>query len=102
MFDHSTGQPSAVVLVDDKFDQLCKVRADEIDGDEEGNEWVVHYVLYETQDDEGATCYDLYQGDGEGNGIQICRGYSQGRMRSLTLRLGELVEWKAGVPLIGG
>lgn len=79
--------------------QIAKVDSGEIDGDDHGNQWVVHYVLYETADDDGRQCFDLYDSDGLGNGKQICRGYNIGAMRSLTLRLGDLVEWKEGVPL---
>lgn len=75
--------------------QHCKVRSDDYDGDETGREWAVHYVLYETVDDDGTRCFDLYSDDGEGNGDMIARGYDVHAMRSLTLRLGAFVAWGA-------
>lgn len=75
------------------FEQALKVVSPEYTGDESGREWRVHYVLYRTHDDDGRECFDLYDDDGAGNGTQIARGYHQRRMVSLTLRLGEFVEW---------
>jgi hypothetical protein len=77
--------------------QYLKVRTNEWDGDESGDEWQVHYVLMETEDDDGRRCFDLYTDDGEGNGNKVCRGYHETDMRSMTLRLGEFVEWKEQV-----
>lgn len=75
------------------LEQRVKVRSSDWDCDLDGRSWAVHYVLYETEDHEGINCFDLYDDDGKGNGTMICRGYHEGRMRSLTLRLGEFVEW---------
>lgn len=82
------------------FEQYAKVVSDEVDGDETGRHWKIHYVLYLTQDDDGRKCFDLYSDDGLGNGDMISRGYNERSMRSLVLRLGRHVEWKAGVPLV--
>ena len=79
------------------FEQDVKVRTSVVDGDESGNHWTVYYVLYDTEDDDCHVCYDLYEEDGNGNGKIVCRGYNINRMRSLTLRLGEFVEWGVGV-----
>lgn len=68
-----------------------KVRTGVVDGDEFGNEWTVHYTLYEGIDDDGVPCYDLYEGDDQGNGVLVCRSYRLSGVRSMTLRLGELV-----------
>lgn len=77
-----------------EFIQLVKVIVpNEWDGDEFGNEWQVHYVLYRTYNEEGNRCYELYLDDGKGNGNLICRGTNEAEMRRLTLRLGEFVEW---------
>lgn len=73
--------------------QIVKVVSDETTGDVFGNEWREHYVLYADNDDDGVPCFDLYTDDGQGNGNMICRGYNQGAMRSLTLRLGTWVAW---------
>lgn len=81
----------------EKFEQICRVKSSEWDGDESSHEWQVHYVLYATNDDDGRDCFDLYDDDGRGNGIRIARGYTKSRMVSLTLRLGEFVEWQFGV-----
>lgn len=82
------------------FEQCARVVSDDWDDDGTGQAvWRIHYVLYETVDDDDVKCYDLYDDDGRGNGTQICRGYNLDRMRSLVLSLGDLVEWKAGVPL---
>lgn len=78
---------------DPDFIQRVKVRSDETDGDETGRAWAIHYVLYETADEQGAKCFDLYEDDGHGNGVMLCRGHHESRMRSLALRLGEFVEW---------
>lgn len=75
-----------------RFEQVVKVVTDDWDSDH-GDEWRVHYVLYETVTDDGAECFDLYEDDGEGNGTQIARGFNKSRMVSLTLRLGAWVEW---------
>ena len=75
------------------FDQYAKVVSDEWDGNEDGVEWNVHYVLYKTIDDDGAHCFDLYKDDGRGNGDMIARGYNEAAMRSLVLRLGKFLEW---------
>ena len=80
------------------MEQIVKVVSDEYDGNEDGVEWRIHYILFETDDDDGLKCFDLYDDDGRGNGTMICRGYNLIRMRSLTLRLGDFVEWKVGVP----
>jgi hypothetical protein len=80
------------------FEQYCKVVSDEWDGNDDGVEWQVHYVLMATTDDEGTPCYDLCKDDGAGNGDIICRGYNVHAMRSLTLRLGKFLEWAPGVP----
>jgi hypothetical protein len=79
--------------------QIVRVRSAEFDGDEDGNEWQVEYVLFETHTD-GAIhhptpVYQLYDDDGRGNGSLICTGTSLKRMRSLILRLGQFVEWEA-------
>lgn len=81
------------------MEQICKVLSGEWDGDSFGNEWPVHYVLYRTTDDSGGEfhgreCFDLYSDDGAGNGDFIARGHNLIQMRSLTLRLGEFVEWE--------
>ena len=76
-------------------EQIVKVRSKEYDGDETGHEWQIHYVLLREADDEGTPCFDLYDDDGRGNGNMIARGYHEPSMVSLTLRLGEFVEWKA-------
>ncbi len=82
------------------MEQVAKVRGEATNGDEFGHEWREHFVLYRNEDDDGVECFDLYEDDGAGNGAMVCRGYHHGRMRSLTLALGELIEWKAGVPLV--
>lgn len=74
-------------------EQVVKVVSQEWDGDDVGNEWQVHYVLYRTRDDDGAECFDLYSDDGEGNGDMVTRGYNHAAMRSLTLKLGHFLEW---------
>lgn len=82
----------------DDMKQIVLVRSDGTDGDETGREWTVHYILYEMRD-EGRTCYDIYDDDGEGNGVQICRGYNLSRMLLLTLRLGVFIEWGKNQPV---
>lgn len=85
-----------------QFEQIVKVKSDEWDGDESGHHWQTHYVLYQTNDDldgNGHECFDLYDDDGEGNGDMIARGYNKSQMVHLTLKLGEFVEWKQGVPV---
>ena len=79
------------------FEQVLRIKSNEYDGDDAGNEWQVQYVLFRTEDADGTECFDLYTDDGKGNGEMICRGYSQGSMVSLALRLGEFVEWRASV-----
>ena len=85
-----------------KFEQLCKVVSDEWDGDDFGNEWPIHYVVYATCDDEGTPCFDLYSDDGKGNGDMECRSYNERRMVSICLKLGYFVEWKKNVPVNWG
>lgn len=80
----------------DDFEQIVRVESQETNADQFGG-WNVHYVVYRTRDDDGRECFDLYDDDGRGNGVKIARGYHQGRMVSLCLRLGEFVEWKASV-----
>jgi hypothetical protein len=103
MMGEATNKGHSPMTIDHSapFEQVLKVRSDEWDGDDDGNEWQVHYVLYRAAgdpgaDDENLTCYDLYSDDGKGNGEMICRGYHLGSMRSLALKLGELVEWQRG------
>lgn len=80
--------------------QLIKVKTGEIDQQEGGPEYEVHYVLFETVEDTGREddgCileYHLYIGDGDGNATLVAKGNSLKRMRSLTLALGEFVEWE--------
>jgi len=81
--------------MDYKFEQIVRVESNETDGNESGKHWTVHYVLYDTIDDEDRQVFALYTDDGEGNGVEICRGYNLNAMRSLALRLGEFVEWTA-------
>lgn len=74
--------------------QTLKVRTDEIDDDGRGRgEYTVHYTLYAGKDDDERPCFDLYCGDADGNGTMVARGYNEGDMRHMTLRLGEFVEW---------
>jgi hypothetical protein len=82
--------------------QLAMVRTNETDGDSYGNEWLLHYVVYHTVDDDSRECYDIYADDGEGNGTQVARGYNRSDVISIVLRLGDLVEWSRGVPLRTG
>ena len=49
------------------------------------------------EDDDGHECFDVYTDDGAGNGELVARGYNHERMRTLTLALGEFVEWAPGV-----
>ena len=79
----------------DDLIQECRVESDYVDGDEDGREWKVQYVLYKTLDDEYRVCYDIYTDDGLGNGVKVCRGYNANHMRSMTLQLGRFIEWKA-------
>lgn len=77
------------------MEQVLKVRTSETDGDETGAHWTVHYVLFETVDeDRDCPCFDLFDDDGRGNGKQICRGWNRNAMVSLALRLGAFVEWR--------
>lgn len=80
--------------------QICKVRTDIVDGDEGGNEWKVHYILYELDeptDYEGVHHkFEIYEDDGAGNGVFVCSGFSRRLMRGLILQLGEFVEWEEG------
>jgi hypothetical protein len=76
------------------FVQIVKVLSDETDGDEFGHEWKVYYILYQTEDQEGYPCYDLYTDDGLGNGVRISRGYKLRDMQNLILKLGKFIEWK--------
>lgn len=78
------------------MDQIVRVRTMDYDGNEDGVEGQIHYVLYRERDNAGRECFDLYEDDGRGNGDFIARGYHPGRMRGLVLRLGEFVEWEAG------
>lgn len=78
--------------------QIAKIKTDEIDGTEDGRvEWCVHYTVYETKDDDGFECFDIYCGDDLGNGRMICRGRRRFEMISLACRLGELIEYAEGV-----
>lgn len=70
------------------MEQVLKIVTDERDGDEFGQEWQLHYVLYESADDDGVTCWDLYEDDGAGNGTQVCRGYHKSSIVHMALRLG--------------
>ena len=79
------------------MNQVLRVDTGEIDGNEDGREWPVHYVLFQTEDDDGHECFDVYTDDGAGNGELVARGYNHERMRTLTLALGEFVEWAPGV-----
>lgn len=73
--------------------QVLRIDPNETDADTFGNEWRVFYVLYQVEDDNGTTCFDLFTDDGQGNGNMICRGYNLPDMRHMALRLGEFVEW---------
>jgi hypothetical protein len=84
------------------MEQIALVRTDTLDGDDFGNEWTLHYVLYRNEDHEGSPCFDIYEDDGAGNGVMLCRGWKESAMRSLILSLGDLVEWQKGVPLNRG
>jgi hypothetical protein len=77
-------------MTDHKFDQIIKVR----------QSYDRSYVVYETVDDDGKECFDVYEDDGEGNGTQVARGYNIIRIRSMVLCLGEFIEWRAGVPVL--
>jgi len=85
--------------MDHVFEQVLKVRTSETDDAETDIGWVswrVHYILYRTADDDGVECFDLYCGDDRGNAKMVCRGRRQSDMVSLTLKLGEFVEWREG------
>ena len=81
----------------EEFVPVLRVRSDEVDGDEFGNEWRVEYVLFRTSDFySGLQCFDLYTDDGQGNGVKVCSGDNHATMRSLALKLGDFVNWGDG------
>ena len=67
------------------------VKTDEVDGDEFGNEWTVHYIVYETEDDNGFPVFDLYEGDDKGNSVKVATFGKLKDARSIVLKLGEEV-----------
>lgn len=83
----------------DVFEQQVRVRSGDVDGDDFGTEWDVHYAVYATEDEDGVPCFDLWQDDGHGNGELVCAGYNRQKMVSLCLKLGDQVEWRAGVAM---
>ena len=83
-----------------KMEQKAKVLTGETDQDETGFEWEEAYVLYEVTYDNGDVLYEIWHGDREGmTENQICKGGSLLNMQNIILRLGDLIEWKAGVPV---
>ena len=82
--------------------QVCKVRSNEIDNDYDPTNnrvysWNVHYVVYQTTDDDGFICWDLYDCDDRGDGAQLCRFRNRQQALRICLRLGEPVEYAVGV-----
>ena len=76
------------------MEQILKVVTDQWDEDGHGNAWQIHYILYAVDDH-----FELWEDDGEGNGILIFTGNHKHRCIGVALRLGKQLEWKAGVPL---
>jgi len=55
--------------------QIYRVASDEVDGNEDGDEWVIHYVVY-TNDNgvhivDSSSRIELWEDDGEGNGTYL-------------------------------
>ncbi len=86
----------AVKKPSDKFEQRVRVESEDYDGDDSGHEWTIFYVIYETENDDGQTVFELWKDDNKGNGEGLGAFYKRSDAFGIVQKLGTLVEYREG------